>query len=249
MKNTLFYVTRILATVIVIAALSFIGIGNPKVVPFFALFFIAVFALVYFLNKKARERDREAKSGTFASSILQILGLVVFVGVFSALGLLHGVIGYIVWFLVVSIIVAAVYLMVRNRQRQFDVVPTSGKGKKAFVAILAVLAVILPLLILIFGGMAPITEGKGGLAVALAIIGTLLFIGLVGYALILINKKGDVSSNRLLGYLLIIIAALLPGILVLFVSKESQTVAVAYIAALVALVASYLALNARYQLS
>lgn len=249
MKNTLFYGSRILATVIVIAALSFIGIGNPKVVPFFALFFIAVFALVYFLNKGARERDREAKSGSVVGTILQILGLVVFVGVFSALGLIHGVIGYIIWFLVIAVIVALVYLTVRKRQRHFDIVSSNPSSRNMLGIILAILAIALPLLIIFLGGAVPVAQGKQVLGTVLAIVGILLFIGLVSLALILINKKGDAASNRVLGYVLVIVAAILPGIFVLFVSQDTQAIAGAYMVALITMIFTYLALDTRYQIT
>jgi len=150
MKISLFYIWRILATVILIAALSLIGIGNPKVVPIFALFFIAIFALVYYLNKQSQTSEREVKSGSALKPVLRIVGLVIFVGAFSLLGLIHGILGFIVFFAVISLIVALVFLYIRKRQRHFELTTSNPRSKQMLSIVMAALAVLVPLLIIRF---------------------------------------------------------------------------------------------------
>jgi hypothetical protein len=249
MKNVLFYGSRILLTIILIGLLSMLGIGNPKAVPYFVLFFIAVFAIVYFLNKKANERAREEKSGSVLNTVLQFVGLVIFVGALSLIGLTKGIIGYIIWFAVIAIIALAIYLSLRNRKQHFELMEVNPRGKNVLIIILAVLSVVVPVLIIRYGGVIPIAAGREVLAVIIPLIGVLVFIALLYLAMILINKKGEAVSNRVIGYLLIILASILPGIMLLFIDADTSSFAGVYLAALVAVILSYFAFDLKYKLS
>ena len=103
MKNTLFNITRVLAVVVMIGALSLIGAGNPKVLPFSVLFFVAVFAIVYLLNSYAKKNEREGKAGAGAKPIVQLIVVILFVAIVSVLGYLrHGILGYLVMFALIA---------------------------------------------------------------------------------------------------------------------------------------------------
>ncbi|MGC9362188.1 MAG: hypothetical protein ACP5F3_04585 [Candidatus Syntrophosphaera sp.] len=249
MKNVLFYGSRILFTVILIGLLSMLGIGNPKAVPYFILFFIAVFAIVYFLNKKANERAREEKSGSALNTILQFVGLVIFVGALSLIGLTKGIIGYIIWFAVIAVIVLAIYLSLRSRQQHFELTEVNSRAKNIYSIIFAVLSVVVPVLIIRFGGVVPIAAGREVLAIIVPLIGVLAFIALLYVAIVMINKKGEAVPNRVLGYALIILASILPGIIMLFVDTDTSSFAGVYLAALVATILSYIAFELKYKLS
>lgn len=249
MKNVLFYGSRILFTVILIGLLSMLGIGNPKAVPYFILFFIAIFAIVFFLNKKANERAREEKSGSVLNTILQFAGLVIFVGALSLIGLTKGIIGYIIWFAVIAVIVLAIFLSLRRRKKHFELTEVNPRGKNIYSIIFAVLSVVLPVLIIRFGGVVPIAAGREFLAIIVPLIGVLVFIALLYLALVMINKKGEAVSNRVLGYALIILAAILPGIIMLFVDTDTSSFAGVYLSALVATILSYIAIDLKSKLS
>ncbi len=249
MKNLLFYGPRVLATVVFIVLLSFLGVGNPKVVPILALFFTLVFALVFFLNKMAKDSERAAKSGSALLPIMQIIGLVVFIGVLSILGFIHGIVGYLVWFVVVSIVCGGIYMMIRNHQRHFELVPTKPRAKQILATVLTLIAIALPTLMILSGDVLPMTNGVGFMAILLTILGVILFILMMGFAIIMINKWGAKSMYLFLGYALIVVAAMLPGILVMLINSTSIAFAGAYMAALLALVFSFFALDISIKVS
>lgn len=249
MKNFMFYGLRILAAVALIGILSMIGVGNPKAVPILALFFVVVFGAIFLMNKSAQESQRTAKSGSGLMQVMKFVGLAVFIGMLSLLGLLHGPLGYIIWILVISLLFLAIFLRVKNHQRHSDLLPASPALKKIATLVLGILALLLPVLIIRYGGFVPIAAGKEILAIILTLVATLVFIGLIALALFMINIWGDKSGNRTLGYLLILLAAILPGIVVLLITRESMAFTGAYMAALLALILAFLALDNRYQLS
>jgi hypothetical protein len=65
----------------------------------------------------------------------------------------------------------------------------------------------------------------------------------------MINKWGAASTYRILGYVLIVLATLLPGIMVMLISRTSLAFAGAYMASLIALVLTYFALDMRIKIS
>lgn len=147
MKDLKFLGPKILATVVFIALLSLIGIGNIKILPLFILFFIAVFALIFFLNKTAKARARMEKPESKLGPIFQIIALVVFIAALSALGFIHGIVGYIIWFVLISAIVALVFILIRKHQRHSDLIKANPLLNLIFGCFLALLAIIVPLLL------------------------------------------------------------------------------------------------------
>ncbi len=244
MKNTLFNITRVLAVIVMIGALSLVGAGNPKALPFYVLFFVAVFAIIFLLNKNAKRIEREGKSGAGAKPVLQIIGVVLFVAIVSILGLLrHGILGYIVMFILLSALLAVIYFAIKNRQRHFELTASNPGIKKLLGVILGVLAIGLPLLVVITSKI----YTPAALPIIITLVAVLVFIALIVLALILVNRKGDTGS-KVLGYVLLIIAAVLPGIMVLFATRDSSAFAMTYLAALVAAVLAYFALNQTFQI-
>ncbi len=239
MKNTLFNVTRILAVIVMIGVLSMIGAGNPKALPFYVLFFVAVFAIIYLLNKNAKRNEREGKSGAGAKPMMQIIGVVLFVAIVSILGLLrHGVPGYIAMFIMFAAILALIFLGIKNRQRHFELMPSNPTLKKVFSIVMGILAIALPLLIIITSKLFP----PAAMPIIITLVAILVFIALIVLALRLVNRRGD-SGSVVAGYILVILAAILPGIMVLMVTKDSGAFAITYLAALVAAVLAYFTSN------
>lgn len=239
MKNTLFNVTRILAVIVMIGVLSMIGAGNPKALPFYVLFFVAVFAIIYLLNKNAKRNEREGKSGAGAKPMMQIIGVVMFVAIVSILGLLrHGVLGYIVMFILFTAILALIYLTIKNRQRHFELTPSNPALKRILSIVMGILAVAFPLLIVITSKLFV----PAATPIIITLVAILVFIALIVLALTLVNRRGD-SGSVVIGYILVILAAILPGIMVLMVTKDSGAFAITYLAALVAAVLAYFTSN------
>ncbi len=245
MKNTLFNVTRILAVIVMIGALSLVGAGNPKALPFFILFFVAMFAIIYLLNKSTKKSEREGKSGAGAKPVMQIIGVVLFVAIASIFGLLrHGILGYLVMFALLAAIFAVIYLMQKNRQRHFELTAANPVLKKVMPIVMGILAIVLPLLIVIYGNLFALAA----LPVILSLVAILVFIALIALALILVNLKGKSAGMIVAGYVLLILAAILPGIMVLLVTNDSSAFAMTYLAALVAAVLAYFTLNLVYKI-
>ncbi len=249
MKNILFYGSRILAAVVLIGLLSMIGVGNPKALPLFILFFLTVFAVVFLLNRQAQQSQRSAKSNPRLMQILQIIGLVVFIAVFSLLGLNHGIVGYLIWVVVIALVCGLIYSLTRKRQRHSELVSSNPLLARWGGIVSAILAVLLPVLLLRFGGFIPVANGKSLITIALALVGVLAYIALVALILFLINKWGAKSQNRVLGYLLLLFTACVPGVVMLLVNKESYSFAGIYMTALLTAILTYFALDRTNKLS
>lgn len=236
-------VFQYLGLLVFLGFLSMLGSGQKGNMPFFALFFAALFAIVFLLVRSARNRERSAKSGSALMTIFQILGLILFIAVLSAMGLIHGIIGYLAWLVVMIAIFGLIFLFVRKQQNHSETSGSSPLASKIVGVALAVLAVLLPFLLIKNGGVVSNAAANPVMVSVLTILAILVFLGLILLALALINKKGSSAPNRYLGYLLVIIAAVLPGVLVLLGDKTSTGFAQTYFAALLAMILAYSALG------
>jgi hypothetical protein len=241
MKDIWFYIPRILAVVVMIAILSLIGIGNPIMIPIYAGFFILVFGLIYFANRQASKNRDGAGTGGTLRLVLQLVGTVIFIGVFSLIGLINSPVWIAVWAVVLVAIFLLVFLTIHRRQRHSEYVPSNPIYRKIAGVLLALLALILPLLIVWRGGFILLPEAKIALAVLAALAGIVVYIALTLIAVMLINRQGSDLVKQALGYLIIVAAAVLPGLLVITVDKTSTAVAGAYFSALVALIIAFYA--------
>jgi len=244
MKKYMYQISRILAFVAMLVAVSMLSIGNPKNIPFFILLFAAIFALVYYLTKRSEENQRLGKAGTGTKPITQLLTVVLFVALISILGLLrHGILGFIGWFLVIGGIFSLIYLSVRKHQRHFEIITSTPKNTKVTGIILAIISILLPVIVISFTNIVPVAKAALALSIVLSLIGTLAFVVLICLGLYLINIIGNKTSNLILGYLAIILAALLPGIILLFTSATTTACAVIYIIAIITALLAYFAFN------
>ena len=249
MKNGFFYGSKILAALVLLAILSMAGIGNPKAIPLLTLFFLIVFVVIFFFNKKAQQNQRSTKSGPGMLKITQLIALGVFIAALSLLGWLHGVVGYLVWIVFIGMICAVIYLLIRNRQHHSELLSASPGRQKIGTIILAALAILVPILMTYFGGFLSPTGSKTTSSLIFAILAVLVFLAIVCLAILLINRWGGKPSNRLLGYLLFIIAAVLPGIVVLLVNSDTLSFTGIYVASLIGMILAYFTLDKAYKLS
>ena len=161
MKKYMYQISRILAFVAMLVAVSMLSIGNPKNIPFFILLFAAIFALVYYLTKRSEENQRLGKAGTGTKPITQLLTVVLFVALISILGLLrHGILGFIGWFLVIGGIFSLIYLSVRKHQRHFEIITSTPKNTKVTGIILAIISILLPVIVISFTNIVPIAKAS-----------------------------------------------------------------------------------------
>jgi cytochrome bd-type quinol oxidase subunit 2 len=234
---------RYLGVLVFLAALTLMGLGNPSNLPFFALFFLIVFAVVFLLVRNSRLKERSDKSGSTVMVVFQILGLALFVGALSLMGLLHGVVGYLIWLLVITAIFALVFMFVRKQQNHSETTEASPLLKKVFGVVLAILSVILPYLIIKNGQIMDSATASPATQSVISILAILVFIVLALLAYNLIRKANGQHSKRLLGYILLILAAVLPGIMVMLTDPTKSGFAQAYFAALMAMVLSVIAIE------
>ncbi|MCB5224833.1 MAG: hypothetical protein WCY21_05605 [Candidatus Cloacimonadaceae bacterium] len=203
-----------------------------------ALIVVVVGVIMYFLHKHSKQSERAGKSGAGANPIVQFIVVVLFVIIVSALGFLrHGILGFIVVFAVFSAILALIFLSIKNRQRHFELTQANPATRLVVGAVSAILAIGLPILILINSKMFDLNAGT----ILISVAGVLVFIALIVAALILGNRKNTASVA--LGYLFAILAAVLPGIMIVAASIESSALAMAYLAALIAAIFAYFSIN------
>jgi len=244
MKKYMYQISRILAFVAMLAGVSMLSIGNPKNIPYFILLFAVIFALVYYLTMRSQANQRSGKAGTGTKPITQLLTVVLFVALISILGLLrHGILGYIGWFVVIGGIFFLIYLSVRKHQRHFEIITSTTKNTKVIGIVLALVSILLPLLVINFTNILPATKTSIALTIVLSLITTLAYVVLICLGLYLINIIGNKSTNLILGYMAIILAALLPGIILLFTSTTTTACAGIYIIAIITAVLAYFAFN------
>nr|MDK2851138.1 hypothetical protein [Candidatus Cloacimonadota bacterium] len=177
--------------------------------------------------------------------IKQIVSLVIFIAVLSAMGMITGrpvmMLAYAGFFLVLSVVI---YFTLRRNQRHFEVVSQSRKTVKMIVAaILMILAIILPLLIALNSSIIKLPETMTvGSVVGLMLAVTIVFIALILLTLYMINSKGYNLRNRIIGYLSFIIAAVIPGALMQSVDRTTMGIGSVYYVATAVLILVY---NAR----
>jgi len=173
--------------------------------------------------------------------IRQIGALVLFVLISSLAGMMTGkpvmMIAYGAFFLVVTLVVLYV---IRNRQRHFELTQGSNPKIRLVLAILiGLLAVALPLLVVNFSSFIPVPEGSPAKTIGLTLVLTIVFLILNAAAVWLLNIKGETLVQKVIGYLLIIGAAIIPGAVMAGFNKTTVAIGSVYYIALVVIVLAY----------
>ena len=178
--------------------------------------------------------------------IKQIASLVIFIAVLSVMGMITGrpvmMLAYAGVFLLMSLII---YLILKNRQRHFEVISKPNTILKTVVAaILMLLAIITPVLIALRSSVINLPESMTAGAVVGIMLGvTIVFIALVLLTIYLINVKGYSVTNRSIGYVSFIVAAILPGLLMSRVDRSTMSIGSVYYVAMAVLILAYNARN------
>ncbi|HPN40995.1 MAG TPA: hypothetical protein PKX36_05680 [Candidatus Cloacimonadota bacterium] len=178
-------------------------------------------------------------------NIKQIAALVVFIIAFSLMGMMTGrPIMVLLYAVVLAIATGITYLIIRKRQRHSEISLQENRLPKLIIGIiLCVLAIATPLYLISKTSLINI-PGNITIMVILAILGvTLLFIALFALAVYLINHKGDELPMRVIGYVVIVVTALIPGLLMSMYDKTASTIGAVYYVALAVLILAYNGIN------
>ncbi|HNX38401.1 MAG TPA: hypothetical protein PL124_04640 [Candidatus Cloacimonadota bacterium] len=181
--------------------------------------------------------------------VKQIGALVLFVIIASMLGLITKnpmmMIGYGVFFILVTI---GVLLMIRNRQRHFEFTNRSNRTLMLVLAgLMGLLALVLPLILAKTSSIISLPEGAGNTGYVAVAGLNILFLALNLGGLFLINFKGDSLVMRIVGFLCILIAAIIPGAVVSGYDRTSVGIGSVYYIALIVLVLAYNSFNLLYK--
>lgn len=173
--------------------------------------------------------------------VKQIGALVLFVLVASLIGTITKnpimILAYGIFFALVTL---GVLMMLKNRQRHFEVSTKSNRPTMKIVgAAMGILALALPLIVALSSSFIPLPDGSG--AMAYAIIGglTVLFIALNIGAVYMINFMNGSVTTKIVGYLLVAIAAIIPGAVVAGYDKTTIGIGSVYYIALAVLVLAF----------
>jgi len=163
----------------------------------------------------------------------KIISLILFIAVFSLMGLATGkpvmILAYAAFFLAVS---GMFYNMSKKRQRHSEVSEIiNPKVKQAIGGILLLLAIVLPILLVTRTNLVNLPVLNIGVS-ALIILITILFIGLALFAAHLINVKG----KDVLGYLILIAISALPGIIMAGIDRTTTGIGSVYYIALAVMI-------------
>lgn len=181
-------------------------------------------------------------------NLKKIISLIVFIAVFSLMGLATGkplmIVAYAAFFMVVVVIA---FLKLKNKQRHFEVNETTNPIVRKVIGVAFVLlAVALPALIITRTNLVNLPVLNAGVVAAIFGI-TLLFIAMMTIATHLINNKGSEKPMLIIGYALIIIASAIPGFIMAGIDRSTTGIGSVYYVALAVVILAWngvgLALN------
>lgn len=174
--------------------------------------------------------------------IRQIVSLVVFIAALSLMGMITKqpimVLVYGAFFLAV---VALMFFLIKKRQRHFEITKESSPLFRRIVGfVFMALALVIPVLISVRSSVINLPESLSlGAAIGSVLGVTVLFIALILIAVYLINFKGHELSKRIIGYVLFILGAAVPGILMSRIDSTTSGIGSVYYVALAVLILAY----------
>jgi len=174
--------------------------------------------------------------------IKQIASLIIFVAVLSLMGMITQqpvmVIAYAVFFLVV---VAVMFFLMTKRQRHFELSKESSPlFHRILGGILMLLAIAIPVYITLHSTIINLPSSLGmGKIIGGTLGATIAFIALILGAVYLINTRGSELVKRIIGYVLFVLGAALPGILMSRFDSTTTGIGSVYYVAMAVLILAY----------
>lgn len=174
--------------------------------------------------------------------IRQIISLVVFIGALSLMGMITErpimIAAYGAVFIAVTVLM---YFIINRRQRHFEITQTDSTLLYRIIGIvLGICALGLPLLIVFRSSVIKLpAELSAGTAAGIVGGVTVAFIALMVLAVHLINTKGKKMVMRSIGFILIVIASAIPGLLMSKVDRTTSGIGSVYYVAMAVLILAY----------
>lgn len=173
-------------------------------------------------------------------NVKKIISLIVFVVVFSLMGLATGqplmILAYAGFFCAVIFVI---YLTLRKKQRHSEVSDTKiHLIRKIIGGIMLLLALLLPEIVIARTNLINLPELNAGI-IAMIFGINILFIGLMLFAARLINTSGNKPVMSFLGYAIIIIVAAVPGLIMSGIERSTTGIGSVYYLALAVLILAW----------
>ncbi len=174
--------------------------------------------------------------------IKQIVSLVLFIAIISLMGMITSrpimILAYAGFFIVV---IAIMYYMMLKRQRHFELVQSSSKLTNRIIGgVLVALALAAPSLVAFRTSVIKLpAELSFGAAFGMVAGVSVLFLALVFGAIYFINKAGKDLPKRIIGYVLFVIAAIIPGVLMSRVDSSTSGIGSVYYVAMAVLILAF----------
>jgi len=174
-------------------------------------------------------------------NVKQIIFLVLFILAFSAIGLMTGnPLMMLVYGVVLLAVAAIMYLTIKKRQNHIELRPPASKLPALITGVVfLLLAIAIPVLLVVFSNMLPLPAAAGSVTYVIILALTLVFIGLQIGGIFLINMLGTDPMKRGLGFGLVFLAALIPGLAMSRVDMSASSIGTAYYVALAVLIFTY----------
>ncbi|MDD2228796.1 MAG: hypothetical protein PHY48_05240 [Candidatus Cloacimonetes bacterium] len=174
--------------------------------------------------------------------IKQVVSLILFIAMLSLMGMITSrpvmILAYAGFFMLV---IAIMYLLMRKRQHHFELIQSSSQLLNKIVGgVLLALALVAPLLVAFRTSVINLPDSLSSV-VALGVVAgaSIAFLALLFAALYMINVKGKELSQRIIGYVLFVIAAALPGILMSRVDSTTSGIGSVYYVAMAVLILAF----------
>lgn len=174
--------------------------------------------------------------------IRQIVAWVVFVVVLSLMGMITGnplmTLAYAGFFVLMS---AVVLFMLRKRQRHFEVAHKDNSlVRKILAGILGLAGIITPLLVAKYSSVISLPETMSEATMVLLMLGLgILFGVLIGLTLFFINREKGSVGTTILGFIIFLIMAIIPGLLMSRVDISPMAIGSVYYVVMAELVLIY----------
>jgi len=168
-------------------------------------------------------------------SIKQVITIALFIALLSIIGVISGKLWMIpIYALFFTLVVALVIYLIRGKQRHFEIVkPPNPIYSKVFGSILSLAAILTPLLVVWRTSLIPLPGQLSILALLLAVVFTLVFLGMIVAAVYLLQYRKPTQVHKIAAYALIVVASAIPGIIVSTYNRTTNGIGSVYYVAMI----------------
>lgn len=173
--------------------------------------------------------------------IRQIMALVLFVIAFSLMGMMTGrPLMSLLYGGVLLVVMAITYILINRRRQPSEVNTKTQKLVRMIIGtILGLLSLATPLYLVKYTSVINLPGDITIVTMLILLAITLVFILLMAAAVHMINELGSNTMYRSLGFVVVFITSVIPGILMSTVDKTASSIGAVYYVALAVLILSY----------